>query len=119
MNENNKIQKIEKLPKYRDSVQSVYKELGNSFNKHATKTNLSRHVAKHDRCFVKDVIKVFVRQGLLRKHRSNTLSWTEEGLEYARSLLGDLPLKIAQRLLAVIWGEPHHTAFIFQRINTI
>ncbi|MDO8538022.1 MAG: hypothetical protein Q7S21_04005 [archaeon] len=81
------IESFEKLPKYRIEVESIYKELGESFNKHATLTNLARHVEKNDRVFVKDIIKVFFRLGLLRKHRNDTFAWTNIGLEYAKRFL--------------------------------
>ena len=82
-----KLERFETLSKYRIAVLSIYKELGDSLNKHATYTNLARHVPKHDRVFVKDVVKVFIRTGLLRKHRTDTFSWTVEGLRYAKHLL--------------------------------
>lgn len=82
------IERVEKLPKYLLAVQSIYKELGNSLNKHATITNLSRHVEKNDRGFVRDVAKVFIKIGFLRKHRTDTFCWTVEGLNYSERLLG-------------------------------
>ena len=81
------IESFEKLPKYKMVVGSIYKELGKSFNKHATMTNLARHVEKNDRGFVKDIVKVFFKLGLLRKHRNDTFAWTNTGLEYAKRFL--------------------------------
>ncbi|MBI4053415.1 MAG: hypothetical protein HY394_05265 [Candidatus Diapherotrites archaeon] len=83
------LSELETLPKFRVSVQSLYAELGDSLNKHATITNLSRHVAKHDREFVRDVVKAFIKAGLLRKHRTDTFCWTAGGLAYARRVLSD------------------------------
>lgn len=78
---------FEKLPEYRAAVLSIYHELGESFNKHATVINLSRHVPKNNRRFVVDVVKTFFRLGLLRKHRTDTFAWTNRGLGYAKFIL--------------------------------
>jgi hypothetical protein len=114
-----KMQRIETLPKFRGAVKSMHKELGNSFNKHATKTNLVRHMPKHDREFAKDVVAVFIKLGLLRKHRSDTFSWTAEGLEYAKNILRGIPLKGAQKVLVGVGREfalPHLFFFKISRI---
>ena len=74
---------LERLPKYAIAVKGIYAELGNILNKHATVTNLCRHVEKNDRVLVKDVAKAFVRIGFLHKHRTDTFAWTVEGLRYA------------------------------------
>jgi len=81
------IHKIRELPVYRDAVKSIYKELGESFNKHATITNLVRHLPKNQRYLAKDVVNAFIKAGYLRKHRTDTFSWTAEGLEYSKNLL--------------------------------
>ena len=81
------LKSFEKLPQYQKAVLSIYKELGNSYNKHATIINLSRHMAKHERHFGKDVVKAFIKLGLLRKHRTDTFCWTEPGQLYCRELL--------------------------------
>ena len=72
---------------YLKSVESIYKELGESFNKHATITNLARHLPKNQRSLAKDVIKAFIKVGYLRKHRTDTFCWTTQGLQYAKSIL--------------------------------
>lgn len=79
--------KIEKLPDYRDSVRSIYQTLGKSYNKHDNITTLSRHMPKDKRWFCKLVVKVFYKEGLLCHHRSDTYSWTEQGLRYAEAYL--------------------------------
>jgi len=84
------IHKIEKLPDYRLSVKSISKVLGKSYNKHATITNLIKHMPKCKRWFGKLVVKAFIKEGLLRKHRTNTFSWTEKGLRYSKEILAPL-----------------------------
>ena len=81
------IGKLEKLPIYVKSVESIYKELGESFNKHATIVNLVRHLPKHQRSLAKDVVKAFIKIGYLRKHRTDTFCWTKEGMEYSKKIL--------------------------------
>ena len=81
------LKSFERLPQYQKAVLSIYKELGNSYNKHATKTNLIRHMAKHERHFGKDVVEIFIKLGLLRKHRTDTFCWTEAGVIYYREIL--------------------------------
>lgn len=83
------LENFEKLPQYKKAVKSIYKELGNGYNKHATITNLTRHMTKHERHFGKDVVEIFIKIGLLRKHRTDTFCWTEIGLNYSKELLGD------------------------------
>ena len=78
---------FESLPKFRIAVKSIYLELGESFNRHATMTNLSRHTDKNDRQFVRGVVKVFLKTGLLRKHRPDTFAWPNSGLEYAKRII--------------------------------
>ena len=81
------LKSFEQLPQYRKAILSIYKELGNGYNKHATKINLIRHMAKHERHFGKDIVEIFIKLGLLRKHRTDTFSWTETGLTYTREIL--------------------------------
>lgn len=81
------LSKVEKLPIYVKSVESIHKELGESFNKHATIVNLVRHLPKHQRSLAKDVVNAFIKVGYLRKHRTDTFCWTEEGLHYSKNLL--------------------------------
>lgn len=78
---------FEKFSDYMSAVQSIYRELGESFNKHATVISLSRHVEKNQRKFVRDLVRTFVKFGFLRKHRTGTYSWTNKGLEYAKRIL--------------------------------
>jgi hypothetical protein len=80
------LENFESLPQYKKSVLSIYKELGNSYNKHATITNLIRHMPKNQRHFGEDIVEVFIKIGLLRKHRTNTFCWTETGLECCKRL---------------------------------
>jgi len=75
------------LPEYKQSVQSIYRTLGKSYNKHENITTLSRHLPKNERWFCKLVVKAFFKEGLLRHHRSDTYSWTEKGLRYAEAYL--------------------------------
>lgn len=81
------LSKIEKLPIYAKSVESIYKELGESFSKHATIVNLARHLPKHQRSLGKDVVNAFIKIGYLRKHRTDTFCWTQEGLQYSKRIL--------------------------------
>jgi hypothetical protein len=81
------LKSFEKLPQFRKSVESIYKELGNSYNKHATITNLIRHMPKHERHFGKDIVEIFIKLGLLRKHRTDTFCWTEAGIMYCRKII--------------------------------
>jgi hypothetical protein len=87
------LKSFELLPQYKKAVKSIYKELGNSYNKHATIINLIRHMAKNERHFGNDVVKIFIKKGLLRKHRTNTFCWTEKGLRYCVNLLVKYELK--------------------------
>ncbi len=82
-----RIEKVESLPKFLAAVKSIYSELGESFNKHATIQNLSRHAAKNDRVFVRETVRAFIKTGVLRAHRTDTFSWTYAGLEYAKRVL--------------------------------
>jgi hypothetical protein len=81
------LKRFEKLPQFKKSVISIHKELGKGYNKHATIVNLIRHLPKHERHFGKDIVEVFIKLGLLRKHRTDTFCWTEAGLMYYRELL--------------------------------
>lgn len=81
------LENFEKLPQYKKAVKSIYKELGNGYNKHATITNLTRHLPKHERHFGKDIVSIFIKLGLLRKHRNDTFCWTEIGLKYCKELI--------------------------------
>ena len=80
------LKNFETLPQYKKSVLSIYKELGNSYNKHATIVNLVKRMPKHERHFGKDIVEIFIKTGLLRKHRTDTFCWTELGLEYCKRL---------------------------------
>ncbi|MFA5763808.1 MAG: hypothetical protein WC915_03260 [archaeon] len=77
---------FENLPQYQKAVLSIYKELGNSYNKHATITNLIRHLPKNQRHFGEDVVAIFIKIGLLRKHRTDTFCFTQIGLIYCKEL---------------------------------
>lgn len=81
------MEKIKYLPIFKKALKSIYKELGESFNKHSTITNLVRHTDKNQRGLSKDVVKAFIRTGYLRKHRTDTFSWTVKGLQYAKYVL--------------------------------
>ena len=76
-------------PFLRRAVKSIKTELGNSLNKHATMQNLCRHVAKHQRQEVKEVVWVLYQVGALTKHRTDTFCWPPQGLEWANSLRVD------------------------------
>lgn len=78
---------FEKFPKYNVAILSIYRELGESFNKHAPLINLSRHVGKNDRKFVRHLVGTLFKIGYLRKHRTDTFAWTNAGLEYAKRIL--------------------------------
>jgi hypothetical protein len=84
------LKSFETLSQYKKAVLSIYRELGNGHNKHATKVNLIRHMTKNDRHFGKDIVEVFIKQGLLRKYRTDTFCWTEIGLIYCKELLEEL-----------------------------
>ncbi len=79
--------KLEKLPIYVKSVESIYKELGESLNKHSTIVNLVRHLPKNQRSLARDVVKAFIKIGYLRKHRTDTFCWTAEGIYYSKQVL--------------------------------
>ncbi len=85
------LKNFENLKQYKKSVASIYKELGNGYNKHSTITNLVKHMPKHERHFGKDIgkdiVKVFIKNGLLRKPRTDTFCWTETGLKYYKRLI--------------------------------
>lgn len=81
------LKNLEALPKFKLAVRSIYCELGESFNKHATEMNLSRHVDKNDRQDVRFTVRMFVKCGYLRHHRTDTFCWTAQGLEYAKRII--------------------------------
>lgn len=81
--------KLAKMPSFLRGFKSIKTELGNSLNKHATITNLSRHVPKHQRQEARDAVWLLFRVGALRKHRTDTFCWTPQGLEWANSLKVD------------------------------
>ncbi len=78
---------FEKFPNYKAAILSIYRELGESFNKHATLANLSRHIAKNERKFVRHLVGALLKIGYLRKHRTDTFAWTNAGLEYAKGII--------------------------------
>ncbi len=86
MNQEKLEAKIIRLPAFQQAIKSIRVELGNSLNKHATIQNLSRHVPKHQRQEVKEVVWVLFRVGALRKHRTDTFCWTPQGLEWANKI---------------------------------
>lgn len=83
------LDKATRLPDFMIALKSIFAELGESFNKHATVENLVRHMDKNKRANAKEVVQVFIRLGYLRHHRNDTFSWTAAGLEYTKKLLSN------------------------------
>lgn len=81
------IAKLENEPNFKEIIHSVYQVLGNGFNKHSTISELVRHLPKSDRGIGKDIVGILIRIGYLRKHRTDTFSWTAQGLGYAKEVL--------------------------------
>lgn len=74
--------------KYKGALRSMYSVLGNGLHSNAKIRTLTSRGPKNNWPFNKDVVKVFIRKGLLRKKKGNTYSWTVKGLEYVKSVLG-------------------------------
>ncbi|MFH1664511.1 MAG: hypothetical protein ABH986_06975 [archaeon] len=64
----------------------VIGELKFARKKHAELVNMTRHVDKNQRKQAKKVLLRMIRAGLLKKHRTNTFQWTNEGIEFAKKL---------------------------------
>ena len=82
-----KLEKVEQLPLAEKAFLSLFKELGESLNKHATVTQLIRHLPTHERFLARKVVWTLLRAGILHKHRTDTFSWTPEGLEHIKKRL--------------------------------